>query len=102
PMQLQQKKPKDDTLPGYLNIVEFAYQVYGIGAAAHAYFHTTADKLTVAQAALLAGMVNNPSLYNPWQRPRETLDRRNLVISKMVENQKLSPEFAEAAKKEPL
>jgi membrane peptidoglycan carboxypeptidase len=101
-IQLEQKMTKDDILTGYLNIVEFAYQVYGIGAAAHAYFHTTADKLTVAQAALLAGMVNNPSLYNPWQRPRETLDRRNLVISKMVENQKLSPEFAEAAKKEPL
>ncbi len=101
-IQLEQKMSKDDILTGYLNIVEFAYQVYGVGAAAHAYFHTTADKLTVAQAALLAGMVNNPSLYNPWQRPAETLKRRNLVIDKMVENQKLSTEFAEAAKKEPL
>lgn len=101
-IQLEQKMTKDDILTGYLNIVEFAYQVFGVGAAAHAYFHTTPDKLTVPQAALLAGMVNNPSLYNPWQRPVETLKRRNLVIDKMVENQKLSPEAAEAAKKEPL
>ncbi|MFL6142967.1 MAG: penicillin-binding protein [Labedaea sp.] len=101
-IQLEQKMTKDEILTGYLNIVEFAYQVYGIGAAAHAYFHTTPDKLTVAQSALLAGMVNNPSRYNPWQRDLDTLKRRNLVIDKMVENQKLSVEAAEAAKKEPL
>lgn len=101
-IQLEQKMTKDEILTGYLNIVEFAYQVYGVGAAAQAYFHTTPDKLTVAQAALLAGMVNNPSLYNPWQRRVETLKRRNLVIDKMVETQKLSPDAAEAAKKEDL
>lgn len=101
-IQLEQKMTKDEILTGYLNIVEFAYQVYGVGAAAHAYFDTTADKLTVAQSALLAGMVNNPSRFNPWQFPADTLKRRNLVIDKMVENQKLSPEFADAAKKEPL
>jgi membrane peptidoglycan carboxypeptidase len=101
-IQLEQKMTKDEILTGYLNIVEFAYQVYGVGAAAHAYFHTTPDKLTVAQSALLAGMVNNPSLYNPWQRPVETLKRRNLVIDKMLENQKVSLEAAEAAKKEAL
>jgi membrane peptidoglycan carboxypeptidase len=101
-IQLEQKMTKDEILTGYLNIVEFAYQVYGVGAAAHAYFHTTPDKLTVAQSALLAGMVNNPSLYNPWLRSVETLKRRNLVIDKMVENQKLSVEAADAAKKEPL
>ncbi|HEU5471944.1 MAG TPA: penicillin-binding protein [Actinophytocola sp.] len=101
-IQLEQKMTKDEILTGYLNIVEFAYQVYGVGAAAHAYFHTTPDKLTVAQAALLAGMVNNPSRYNPWQRPVETLKRRNLVIDKMVETQKLSPDAAETYKKEEL
>ncbi|HEX2291396.1 MAG TPA: biosynthetic peptidoglycan transglycosylase, partial [Pseudonocardiaceae bacterium] len=101
-IQLEQKMTKDDILTGYLNIVEFAYQVYGIGAAATSYFHTTPDKLTVAQAALLAGMVNNPSRYNPWQYPEETLKRRNLVLDKMVENQKLSAQAGDAAKKEPL
>ncbi|HEV2782490.1 MAG TPA: penicillin-binding protein [Actinophytocola sp.] len=101
-IQLEQKMTKDEILTGYLNIVEFAYQVYGVGAAAHSYFHTTPDKLTVAQAALLAGMVNNPSKYNPWQFPVESLKRRNLVIDKMVENQKLSAQAAEEAKKEPL
>ncbi|WP_424183904.1 transglycosylase domain-containing protein [Actinokineospora sp. G85] len=101
-IQLEQKMSKEDILSGYLNVVEFAYEVYGIGAASNAYFGTTADKLTVAQAALLAGAVNNPVLYNPWRKPAETLERRNVVIDKMVENQKVSLEAAEAAKAEPL
>ncbi|WP_156755008.1 transglycosylase domain-containing protein [Actinokineospora pegani] len=101
-VQLEQKMSKEDILSGYLNVVEFAYEVYGIGAASNAYFGTTADKLTVAQAALLAGAVNNPVLYNPWRKPAQTLERRNVVIDKMVENQKVSLEAAEAAKAEPL
>ncbi|MBC6446970.1 transglycosylase domain-containing protein [Actinokineospora xionganensis] len=101
-IQLEQKMSKEEILTGYLNVVEFAYEVYGIGAASSAYFGTTPDKLSVAQAALLAGAVNNPVLYNPWRKPTETLARRNVVIDKMVENEKLSPDAAEAAKKEDL
>ncbi len=101
-IQLEQSMSKEEILTGYLNVVEFTDRVFGVGAAARAYFNTTPDKLTVAQSALLAGMVNNPSLYNPWRRPKETLDRRNFVIDKMVETKSLSPENAEAAKKEPL
>ncbi|GAA2988395.1 transglycosylase domain-containing protein [Actinokineospora diospyrosa] len=101
-IQLEQKMSKEEILTGYLNVVEFAYEVYGIGAAASAYFGTSPDKLTVAQAALLAGAVNNPVLYNPWRKPTESLQRRNFVIDKMVENQKLSADVATAAKKEPL
>ena len=101
-IQLEAKMSKDDILTGYLNVVEFAYEIYGVGAAAHAYFGTTPDKLTVAQAALLAGMVNNPIQYNPWRRPAETLQRRNLVIKRMVDNQKVSAAAADEAVKEPL
>jgi len=101
-IQLEQSMSKEEILAGYLNVVEFTDRVFGVGAAARAYFHTTPDKLTVSQSALLAGMVNNPSLYNPWRRPKETLERRNFVIDKMVETKSLSPENAEQAKKEPL
>ncbi len=101
-IQLEQKMNKEEILTGYLNVVEFAYEVYGIGAASSAYFGTTPAKLSVAQSALLAGAVNNPVLYNPWRKPAETLTRRDMVIDKMVENQKLSPDAAATAKKEPL
>ncbi|WP_414638867.1 penicillin-binding protein [Actinophytocola sp.] len=101
-IQLEQKMSKEEILAGYLNVVEFNYRVFGIGAAAQWYFQTTPDKLTVTQSATLAGMVNNPVKYDPWKRPEETLKRRNRVIDTMVETNRLSKEDAAAAKKEPL
>jgi membrane peptidoglycan carboxypeptidase len=101
-IQIEQKMSKEEILTGYLNVVEFTDRIFGVGAAAHAYFGTTPDKLTVTQSALLAGMVNNPSLYNPWKRPEETLKRRNRVIDTMVDTNRLAKTDAEKAKKEPL
>ncbi|HJQ45549.1 MAG TPA: transglycosylase domain-containing protein [Amycolatopsis sp.] len=101
-VQLGQSESKQDILTGYLNVVEFAGNIYGIGAAAHAYFHTTPDKLTVPQAALLAGMVNNPNLYNPYTHPDQALQRRNLVIDSMVTNRMLDAGDAATAKATPL
>lgn len=101
-IQLEQKMTKEEILAGYLNVVELTDRVFGIGAAASAYFGTTPAKLTVAQSALLAGMVNNPVLYHPVKRPEEALKRRNFVIDRMVENQKLTSDAAAAAKKEAL
>ncbi|MCA1655307.1 MAG: penicillin-binding protein, partial [Pseudonocardiaceae bacterium] len=101
-IQIEQKMSKEEILTGYLNVVEFTDRVFGIGAAAHAYFNTTPDKLTVAQSAMLAGMVNNPSRFNPWKRPEETLKRRNLVIDTMVDTNRLARADAGEAKKEPL
>ncbi|SFK57856.1 Membrane carboxypeptidase (penicillin-binding protein) [Amycolatopsis sacchari] len=101
-VQLGQTESKQDILSGYLNVVEFSGNIYGVRAAAQAYFHTTPDKLTVAQAALLAGMVNNPNLYNPYTHPQQALDRRNTVIDDMVTNRVLAEKDAETAKASPL
>ena len=101
-IQLETKLSKDQILTNYLNVVEFSRKIYGIGSAAQAYFNTTADKLTVTQAALLAGMVNNPPAYDPWNKPEQATQRRNLVLDRMVENRKLAPEDAERLKKQPL
>ena len=70
---LARSTSKNDVLAGYLNVVEFSGNVYGVEAAAHAYFGTTAAALTVPQAALLAGMVNNPNLYDPYDHPQQAL-----------------------------
>ncbi|HVW44758.1 MAG TPA: transglycosylase domain-containing protein [Amycolatopsis sp.] len=101
-VQLGQTESKQDILTGYLNVVEYSGNVYGIGAAAHAYFHTTPDKLNVQQAALLAGMVNNPNLYNPYTHPDQALQRRNVVIDSMVTNRMLDEADAATAKATPL
>ncbi|WP_091288335.1 transglycosylase domain-containing protein [Amycolatopsis xylanica] len=101
-IQLETKMTKPQILAGYLNIVEFSRQIYGIGAAAHAYFDTTPEALTVPQAALLAGLVNNPAIFDPWNHPDKALQRRNLVLDRMVENQKLAKADAEKFKAEGL
>jgi membrane peptidoglycan carboxypeptidase len=101
-IQLETKMTKAQILAGYLNIVEFSRQIYGIGAAAQAYFNTEPAKLTVPQAALLAGLVNNPAVYDPWNHPDKALQRRNLVLDRMVENQKLAQVDADKFKAEPL
>jgi membrane peptidoglycan carboxypeptidase len=101
-IQLETQMSKEQILTAYLNIVEFSHRIFGVGAAAQAYFGTTAKELNVAQAALLAGMVNNPIQNDPWQHPEQATQRRNIVIDTMVQNQKLSAEDAERIKKEPL
>jgi membrane peptidoglycan carboxypeptidase len=104
-MTLDQEWTKNNILTGYLNVVQFGHTgigPYGVGAAAAAFFKTTPDKLTVPQSALLAGMVNNPVLNDPYRHPQTALARRNLVIDKMVENNALSKADAEQDKKAPL
>ncbi|MBB4687697.1 transglycosylase domain-containing protein [Amycolatopsis jiangsuensis] len=101
-INLETKLSKDQILAGYLNVVEFSRQIYGIGAAAHAYFDTTPEKLTVPQAALLAGLVNNPIVFDPWNHPDKATQRRNLVLDRMVSNEKLAKADAERFKTQPL
>ncbi|ALG10949.1 penicillin-binding protein [Kibdelosporangium phytohabitans] len=101
-IELDENLSKDEILSGYLNVVEFTGKVYGVEAAARAYFGTTADKLTVAQAALLAGMVNNPTTFNPYAHPVAAQRRRDLVIDTMLATKAVDQTTAARAKAEPL
>ncbi|WP_189059946.1 penicillin-binding protein [Longimycelium tulufanense] len=101
-LQLEKRLTKDQILAGYLNVVPFGHQTYGIAAAARTYFDTTPDKLTIAQAAMLAGMVNQPGLLDPVLNPELVLQRRNSVIDKMVDYGSITREMGESAKQEPL
>jgi membrane peptidoglycan carboxypeptidase len=100
--QLENQLSKDDILARYLNIVFFGNNAYGVAAAARTYFDTTPDKLTVAQAALLAGLVKSTSQFDPVRKPEETLKRRNLAIDSMAEVGSITRDVAEQAKAEPL
>jgi membrane peptidoglycan carboxypeptidase len=83
-LELEKKFNKDQILEGYLNIVFFHRDAYGIEAAARHFFSTTAKDLTLPQAALLAGLVNSPSFYNPSVNPENSLARRNQVLGSML------------------
>ncbi|MEH0108196.1 transglycosylase domain-containing protein [Tersicoccus sp. MR15.9] len=85
-ISLEQRMSKDKILEGYLNIAPFSGNTYGIQAASQYFFSTDAKNLTLPQAALLAGLVNGPSYYDPSAHPARALARRNLVLDAMLEH----------------
>ncbi|MGN7199898.1 transglycosylase domain-containing protein [Arthrobacter sp. SAFR-044] len=89
-ISLEKKYSKDQILEGYLNIVFFSNNAYGIESAARYFFSTSAKDLTLPQAALLAGVVNSPTLYNPATNPDKSIVRRNQVLSEMLRLKKIT------------
>ncbi|NLT28948.1 MAG: penicillin-binding protein [Propionibacterium sp.] len=90
---------KDEILERYLNIAYYGDGAYGVQAAAQHYFGTTADKLTLDQSAMLAGLVQSPDSVNPVANPRAALERRNVVLNRMAEVGAVTQEQADEAKK---
>ena len=89
---------KDQILERYLNIAYFGDGAYGVEVAAEHYFGTTAAKLTLPQAALLAGLVQNPTELNPRTKPTAALARRDVVLNRMAELGEITPATAAKAK----
>jgi len=101
-VKLENSLSKDEILTRYLDVVYFGHGAYGIGAAAKVYFGTTADTLTISQAALLAGMVQSPTSYDPLAHPDAAKTRRDTVIAALQQQGSISAEQAAAAAAEPL
>lgn len=80
---LETKLSKDEIMNQYLNIVLFSNGVYGIGTAAYYYFGVEASDLTLSQSALLVGLLQNPTGYDPIDHPEAALTRRNIVLERM-------------------
>lgn len=99
---LEKKFTKEQILEGYLNIVFFNRDAYGIEAASRLFFSTTAKKLTLPQAALLAGVVNSPSYYDPITHPEHAKVRRDLVLHAMLAQGKIKQADYDAAVKTPV
>ncbi|WP_405360382.1 penicillin-binding protein [Kitasatospora sp. NBC_00085] len=101
-IKLEEDLTKDQILTNYLNITFYGHQAYGVEAASQRYFSKNNKDLTVAEAATLAGMVQNPSSFDPVRYPENTVKRRNIVIDKMVENKHITADQAKEAKAAPL
>ena len=85
-VKLERSYTKDEIMNMYMNQVFFGSNAYGIKAAAQTFFGKAPIDLTVEEAATLVGMVNKPTRYNPALNPERSLERRNLVISRMEQN----------------
>ncbi|HVF03701.1 MAG TPA: transglycosylase domain-containing protein [Frankiaceae bacterium] len=82
---LERRYTKQQILEKYLNIAYFGDGVYGVGTAAQHYFRKRVQRLTLPEAALLAGMVKNPQQYNPVDNPKAAKARRDLVLRRAAE-----------------
>ncbi len=83
--QLEKQWSKEKILNEYLNIIYFGEGAYGVEAAAQEYFGVHASELTVAQAALLAGLPKAPSAYSPRKDAGKAMSRRDLVLNRMYQ-----------------
>ncbi|TGA95855.1 transglycosylase domain-containing protein [Streptomyces sp. MZ04] len=101
-IQIEDKLGKKRILSNYLNITYFGQQAYGVEAASQRYFSKPAKDLKIQEAALLAGIVQSPSRYDPVNDTQEATKRRNVVIQRMAETHDITRAEAEAAKKKPL
>src|SRR4051812_15237548 len=101
-LALEDKYSKDQILTRYLDIVYFGQNAYGIQPAARAFFGVDAAALTVPQAALLAGLVQSPTHFDPFVDPDKATQRRNEVLSRMADQGYLSATQAAEASATPL
>ena len=102
-IDIEKRFSKDQILTMYANQVFFGHGAYGVEAASQLYFNKPAIETSLAEAALLAGMIPSANnLYNPIKRPENALARRNKVLDRMLDNDFIDPEAHAAAVAEPL
>src|SRR6201991_4575217 len=89
---------KDWILERYLNIAYFGDGAFGVQSAARHYFDTNAKNLNLRQSAMLAGLVKNPTGYDPTNSPDEAIKRRNVVLDRMAELNVITREKAAKTK----
>ena len=99
-MRVQREYSHNEILEFYINKVYMNYGNTGIGTAANYYYGKKIGDLDLAQTAMLAGMPNRPTVYNPYTYPKYAKYRRNIVLKAMLNNKKISQEQYDEARKE--
>ncbi len=100
--QLSKKYSKNKILELYLNDIYFGQGCYGIYTAARKYFNKDPRDLGLSECAMLAGLINSPSYYDPYQRPQAVIERRNHVLKRMHRLGYISARELQSAQNEPL
>ncbi|WP_055105446.1 transglycosylase domain-containing protein [Paenibacillus ihumii] len=98
--QLEMKLDKDQILQMYLNEIYYGHGAYGIQAAAQMYFGKSAEQLSLAESAMLAGVPKGPTYYSPFNQMKNAKDRQRLVLNAMVETGSITRQQAEEAYEE--
>ncbi|MDP2089569.1 MAG: transglycosylase domain-containing protein [Flavobacteriaceae bacterium] len=93
---------KEELLLLYLNSVPFGENVYGVESASHRYFNKSASQLKIEESAVLVGLLKANTYFNPRLNPKNSLERRNMVLNLMEKEHYLSAEAADSLQKLPL
>ncbi len=101
-VKLEEKYSKNDILLMYLNTINYGSGAYGIQAASQKYFSKDCNNLTLAEAATLIGIPQSPTNNNPIDNPTNCLNRRNLVLNRMLTNGNITQDQYNEAVAEPL
>ena len=101
-VQIERRFTKPQIFTLYANQIYLGHGVYGFEAASQFYFSKPAKKLTLDEAALLAGLPKSPTYYSPITHPDHALKRRNLVINSMLEDGEITAQQAAAAREQPV
>lgn len=100
--QIESNYTKDEILEMYFNVTYFGRSAYGISSASQIYFGKSPSDLTIAESALLIGILKGPATYDPINHPERAKTRRNVVISQMIKYGYLTEEAGEKVKAEPI
>ncbi len=101
-LRLEQILDKDDILELYLNQVYWGHNNYGVETAAQSYFNKSAADLTLAESAMMAGLIQAPEQYSPFLNYQLAKQRQSLVLSRMRDLEWITPEEEKAARAQPL
>jgi penicillin-binding protein 1B len=105
-LQLEQKLSKEEIFEDYVNLVSLgrrgSFEISGFGEAAEAYFGKDLSQLRLPEAAMLAGMIQRPSYFNPYKYPDRVRERRNIVLTLMHQNGQISDRDYQLAIESPL
>ncbi|TSB32566.1 transglycosylase domain-containing protein [Streptomyces benahoarensis] len=101
-IQVEQELGKRKILQNYLNITFFGQQAYGVEAASQRYFSKSAKDLSLGESALLAGLVQSPTRYDPLNNRDEATRRRNTVLQRMADLKDITQAQADEAAKQPI
>ncbi|MGH7726762.1 MAG: penicillin-binding protein 1A [Candidatus Eiseniibacteriota bacterium] len=101
-LRIEKMYSKQEILEMYFNQIYFGHGAYGVQSAARTFFGKDIRQLTLPEAALLAGLPQNPSRHSPFRQPQNALARRNLVLRNMLETKTISRNQYETAIRAPL
>ncbi|MDM7861619.1 PBP1A family penicillin-binding protein [Alteromonas sp. ASW11-36] len=101
-LHMEQVLTKDEILELYLNKVELGHRSFGVGAAAQVYYGKSVDQLTLAEIATIAGLPQAPSVLNPISRPDRSVERRRIVLLRMLDEGFITREEFDEANNAPV